>query len=214
MGVVKLQDGSLWVHSPVAIDEDLLEELQALGPVRHMVSPNYEHVKWARDWVQAFPEGTAWACPGLGDLKPDVGFQGTIGLPGSSLPESWLGEFEVCFLDFEHNPFTKKAFFNEVLFFHKPSKVLLVTDAFWNYPSNDNVPALTKLWKFGMDQVYLPFYRNFMIKDSKRFEEAVGEVLRWDFQTILPCHGGFISGAEVSKQAISDHLLQGKIFSV
>ena len=37
-------------------------------------------------------------------------------------------------------------------------------DFFWNYPGD--VPALTKLWKFGMDRVYRPFYFSLMIKDK------------------------------------------------
>lgn len=45
MAVVKLADGSLWVHSPVELDEPLRKALEGLGPVGHVVSPNYEHVK-------------------------------------------------------------------------------------------------------------------------------------------------------------------------
>lgn len=45
MTVAKLSDGSLWVHSPVELDEPLREALGELGPVAHIVSPNYEHVK-------------------------------------------------------------------------------------------------------------------------------------------------------------------------
>ena len=46
MAVVKLTDGSLWVHSPVELDAPLRQALEELGPVGHIVSPNYEHVKW------------------------------------------------------------------------------------------------------------------------------------------------------------------------
>ena len=35
---------------------------------------------------------------------------------------------------------------------------------FWSYPAN--APGGTKLWKFGMDQIYRPFYNTFMIKDK------------------------------------------------
>lgn len=37
MAVVKLNDGSLWVHSPVHLDPFLKRELAALGEVKHMV---------------------------------------------------------------------------------------------------------------------------------------------------------------------------------
>lgn len=45
MVAIKLADGSLWVHSPVELDVPLREALDQLGPVGHIVSPNYEHVK-------------------------------------------------------------------------------------------------------------------------------------------------------------------------
>ena len=37
MAVVKLSDGSLWVHSPVNLDADLKASLKELGPVKHIV---------------------------------------------------------------------------------------------------------------------------------------------------------------------------------
>ena len=43
MAVVRLADGSIWVHSPVPLDPDLKVEIDKLGPVQHIVSPNYEH---------------------------------------------------------------------------------------------------------------------------------------------------------------------------
>ena len=35
--VIKLQDGSLWVHSPVELDEPLRDALHQLGDVKHVV---------------------------------------------------------------------------------------------------------------------------------------------------------------------------------
>jgi len=35
-----------------------------------------------------------------------------------------------------------------------------------NYPKDRDVGFGTKLWKTGMDRVYLPFYRSLMIKDQ------------------------------------------------
>ena len=42
-------------------------------------------------------------------------------------------------IDAEINPFTRQSFFNEVIFYHRPSKTLLTTDIYWNYPENDGV---------------------------------------------------------------------------
>lgn len=48
MAVLKLSDGSMWVHSPVQLDDDLAAALEELGEVKHIVSPNYEHTKYAK----------------------------------------------------------------------------------------------------------------------------------------------------------------------
>ena len=48
MAVLRLSDGSLWVHSPVCLDDDLAAALAELGKVKHIVTPNYEHTKYAQ----------------------------------------------------------------------------------------------------------------------------------------------------------------------
>lgn len=49
----------------------LKQQLDAIGPVRHIVSPNYEHTKFARQWKDAYPEATLYGCPGLPTKSPD-----------------------------------------------------------------------------------------------------------------------------------------------
>jgi hypothetical protein len=40
--IVKLPDGTLWVHAPVGLDQPLRQALKDLGPVGHIVTPNTE----------------------------------------------------------------------------------------------------------------------------------------------------------------------------
>jgi hypothetical protein len=65
MGVVKMRDGSLWIHSPIELDDATRRAVDALGPVKFVVSPNYEHVKYAKQWKEAYPNATLYGCPGL-----------------------------------------------------------------------------------------------------------------------------------------------------
>lgn len=63
MAVVKLSDGSLWVHSPVGLDEPLRHALEEIGPVAHIVSPNFEHVRCVtrgRKLVRSKQEQERW----------------------------------------------------------------------------------------------------------------------------------------------------------
>lgn len=193
--------GGLLVHSPVALDAPLKAALAELGPVEHVVAPNYEHVKYAASWRAAFPDATLWGCPGLAEKEPDVPVDRE--LAGDEAPAEWGGAVDVCWFDCEHNPFTRKPFFNEVVFLHAPSGTLVVTDVFWSYPE-EGLPLGSRAWKFGMDDIYLPFYKRFMIRDAARFEAAKRRVLGWDFDRVLPCHGLVLQTG--GKAAVRAHL--------
>ena len=63
------------------------------------------------------------------------------------------------------------------------------------------------LWKQGMDKVYLPFYKTFMIKDRSKYEKIVEVILNeWDVETLIPAHGDIIRGKEVIREVLSSHL--------
>ena len=47
MTIIRLQDKTLWIHAPLALDEDLKTKLQELGEVKHIVTPNFEHMGFA-----------------------------------------------------------------------------------------------------------------------------------------------------------------------
>ena len=69
MGIVEFVDltkkrSQLWIHSPVSLTEELVEVLEGLGDVKWVVSPNYEHVKYAREWAERYKDAVMVACPG------------------------------------------------------------------------------------------------------------------------------------------------------
>mmetsp|Transcript_47000 Transcript_47000/g.69622 ORF Transcript_47000/g.69622 Transcript_47000/m.69622 type:complete len:373 (+) Transcript_47000:57-1175(+) len=236
MSVIQLDDGNLWVHSPLNLDQATRTALNKLGTVKYIVSPNYEHLKYAKQWSKEYPEAFMWGCPGLGEVVPEIEWEGEI--PRGLLRPSESHQLKNCWdfdfitplhLDMETNPFTGKAFFNEVIFYHRPSKSLFTTDIFWNYPQEDGVanshllgnnydgglapnvssiPLGSRLWKIGMDKIYLPFYKKFMINDRKYYDEAVKVVLEeWDVETLIPCHGDIIRGKEKIEQVLAKHFL-------
>lgn len=179
------------------------------------------------------------ACPGLPLRMKNILWADELGI-NQNIP-SELGEsMDVIFFDCEINPFTKKPFFNEIVLFHKPSKSLIMTDTFWNYPSTplpnyyglENtgmihectkissdknsdlsiaVPSGTKKWKFGMDKVFLPFYKNLMVGKGvfcdrrRKYEIAVKKVLALEALIIIPCHGDVIRGKELCRNVLQKH---------
>ncbi len=195
--ILRLRDGSLWVHSPVALDAALAAALAALGPVRHIVAPNYEHVKYAKQWLTAYPDATGYGCPGLREAAPELGLHADAVDAASGAPHAaWGGEVAACWLDFERNPFTGKPFFNEVLFCHVASRTALTTDFWWNYPSEKGtLPLGAAAWKVGMDAVYAPFYDRFMVVDRAAAGAAAARVAAWAPDALVPCHGRVLRGA-------------------
>ena len=71
--VIRLPDGKLWVHAPVALDPELRAALAEIGPVGHIVTPNTEHQKFAPSWILEYPDANSYACPGLREKKPEIG---------------------------------------------------------------------------------------------------------------------------------------------
>jgi hypothetical protein len=222
------QGDAWWVHSPIDLDATTKKAVDALtgGKVAYVTSPNYEHVKYAAQWKSAYPTCTLCGCPGLKAKHPEIPYDVDLGIDG--MPKAWEGEFEMEWFDCER--VGREAFFNEVLFYHKPSGALCVTDLFWSYPEGDEVrvevghvgskgesskmesvpiPNGTKLWKFLMDVVYKPVYKRIMVSDRVRYEASARRVVdatMWAWDVLVPCHGLVMRG-DTARRALCAHLL-------
>lgn len=64
MTVVRRRDGSLLLHSPIALADPQRLELEALGPVRVLVVPNAGHRLDAPAYKQRYPEAVVFCPPG------------------------------------------------------------------------------------------------------------------------------------------------------
>jgi hypothetical protein len=118
MAVARLQGGDLWVWSPIALDDDLAREVDALGTVRHLVAPNKLHHLYLGEWASAYPEARLYAAPGLAKKRRDLVFDAEL----ADIPDpAWSGEIDQVV-------FRKSLFMEEVVFFHRASGTALVTD--------------------------------------------------------------------------------------
>lgn len=74
-----------------------------------------------------------------------------------------------------------------------------------------SVPFGTRLWKFGMDRVYAPFFQRAMVgrqgERRQRYEQAVQQLLAWDCEVIAPCHGDIIRGRRTCRTALEKFFL-------
>ena len=58
--IVRLSDDRLWVWSPIALADDLRVEVDILGRVGHLVSPNKLHHLHLAEWKAAYPTAKLW----------------------------------------------------------------------------------------------------------------------------------------------------------
>ena len=126
MTIIQLASGELFLHSPIAFDAALARRLQSLGRVRHLISPNRGHYAHIGEWARAFPEAIAWASPGVRARararRVDVQFQRDLTMRP---PPDWRDEIDQTILP--------GAALDEVVFFHRQSKTLIVADTIMNF---------------------------------------------------------------------------------
>src|SRR3954466_11730927 len=68
MTVVRRADGSLLLHSPIALDDERQHKLEALGPVAVLVVPNAGHRLDAPAYKERYPAAVTF-CPRGGRSK-------------------------------------------------------------------------------------------------------------------------------------------------
>ena len=127
MTVVRLSDGGLWIHSPIALDDALRARIEALGPVRHLVAPNWIHYASVHQWQAVWPEATTWAAPKVESRAAahNVPIRIDHLLDNTATPP-WAGE-----IAFRH--VSGSAVHSEVVFFHRASRTLILTDLIENF---------------------------------------------------------------------------------
>lgn len=177
--VIELDDG-LWVHSPVPLTPERRAAVDALGPVRYLVAPNLMHHLHLGAWMQAFPKAEVWAAPGLAAKRADLALPRTL---GEGAPP-WGGAIDPLLLS---GTVPRLA---ESVFLHRESRTLIVTDMVFDFVTSDS--WLTRLYlratgAYGR-MATTPVTRS-VITDKPRLRAELDQVLAWDFDRVVPCHG-------------------------
>jgi hypothetical protein len=118
MVVVRLDDGGLWLWSPVELSPEIEDQIRALGPVRDLVSPNKLHHLFLGAWQIAFPEARTWGTPSTIAKCGDVAFSGML---ADEPPPEWVGQIDQFY-------FTNSPFLDELLFYHRRSRTAIIAD--------------------------------------------------------------------------------------
>jgi hypothetical protein len=119
-------DRGLLVHSPLDVDPARVE---AMGAIAWVVAPNKLHHLYAGRWIAA--GHPVWAAPGLPEKRPDLSFEGVI-----------TGEDPAFGPDVQAFPLACFPMANEVVFLHRPTGTLVVTDLVFHFTRE--APWLTR----------------------------------------------------------------------
>jgi hypothetical protein len=126
MAVARLSGGGVWVWSPIAVSDELADEVNAIGAVRHIVSPNKLHHLFLDDWRKRWPRARLYAPPGLARKRPDLHFDGKL---GDDPAAGWATEIDQVIM---HGSFAME----EVVFFHRASRTAIFGDLIQRFPKS------------------------------------------------------------------------------
>ena len=125
--VVRLASGGLWVHSPTRLTDALAADVAALGPVAHLVAPNWIHYACIAAWQARFTRAEVWAAPGVAARAAKRGLSLRIDHDlGQAAPDAWAGEIDQMVV-------RGSEIHREAVFFHRASKTLILTDLIENF---------------------------------------------------------------------------------
>ncbi len=187
MALVRLSDGGLFVWSPIALSPALRQEVDALGPVRHLVSPNPLHHLFLGEWREAYPQARLYASPGLRRKRRDLAFDAELG----DVPEpAWAADIDQVLM--------RGSFaMTEAVFFHHASRTAIFADLIENLPRD-----WFKGWRgllARLDGIVAPnpgapreWRASFLDRHAAR--AALTRILAWPIERALIAHGEAATG--------------------
>ena len=184
MTIVRLPEGRLWLHSPIAIDDALAAEIEALGTVAWLVAPNCFHHLFVKKAKKRWPEAAIYAAPGLESKRPDMPIDETL---GEQVPEAWADTFSQYVV-------AGVPKLGEVVFLHRPSKTLIVTDLVFNIREPKGLMAKLMFTLAGTNNRFAQSRLiRVVTKDRRKAGEACRQILAEDFETVIVTHGEIVT---------------------
>lgn len=178
MTVVRLGDGSLLLHSPVAMTPERRAAVEALGPVAELYAPNLFHHLRVGEWAAAFPSARLHAPKGLAAKRPDLRIDRSHGAAPAFA--GVLEELPIAGFRLE-----------ESVLFHRPARTLVVADLVHNIgrPAHAWTKFYTRTMGF-YDRVALSrVIRWTAFSDRAAARRSLDELLALPFERVILGHG-------------------------
>jgi len=183
--IVRLQTGDLWIWSPVRLTPDLRSEVDRLGPVRHLVSPNKLHHLYLKEWKAAYPRAVLWGPQSTIRKCADLSFREAL---EDTPPSEWLPDIDQAW-------FRGSFAMDEIVFLHRPSGTAIVADLIQAF-SDRFLGEQWGKWRFlarldGLTQDDAGAPREWRLSFLNRApaRQARDKVLGWNCSRVIVAHG-------------------------
>lgn len=186
MVIVRLEEDALWVWSPVALTDDLRAEVESLGRVTHLVSPNKIHYLFLSEWQAAFPEARLWGPVSTIKKCTVLCFEAPL---EDTPPHDWGPDIDQAW-------FRGSFIFDEVVFFHRPSRTAIFADLIEAF-SEDFLHKYWSWWQRPLAYLdgitekspHAPGELRLSFIDRAPTRAARDKVLSWAPEQVIVAHG-------------------------
>ncbi len=184
--IIRLKDGGLWVWSPIGLTDELTDEIKALGPVVHLVSPNKIHYLFLSDWAEIFPHAKLWGPASTIEKCPELKFEA----PLTDVPPcAWEGEIDQVWMQ-------GSPALDEIAFHHLSSSTTILADLSENF-SEDFLRKhwkpwarwIARRWKIVEGWGYAPLEWRLSFIFRKQARAAKARILNWRTVQVVMAHG-------------------------
>lgn len=183
--LARLGNGDLWVWSPIKLTEALRAEIDRIGPVRHLVSPNKLHHLYLQEWHAAYPQAQLWGPQSTIKKRPDLPFRAPL---TDTPPAEWQGDIDQAW-------FRGSFAMDEIVFLHRASATVIVADLIQTF-SERFLKQQWGFWRFlarldglTQDKACAPLEWRLSFLDRAPARRARDKVLGWDCRHVVMAHG-------------------------
>lgn len=195
MTVIRLTNGGLLLHSPTRLDVASQEQFQKLGPIVAIVAPSWWHDLYLREYLNAYPDARLYGAPTLLRWNRSLASAEVL---RESEPSLWKGEIDQIHVQ------GIGLFLDEIVFYHRPSRSLIVADLLFNLSEKDAwiTRALGSMVIGSFPGCRFARLYRLAVTDHRRMRSAVERILDWDFEQIIVGHGAVVdkNGKEVFRR--------------
>lgn len=190
MTIIRLEDNKLAVISPITLTDALAMEVDSLGKVAYLIAPNSFHHLHMKPWTIHYQAAELFTVSHIvkkrPDLKPDI----ILDESTLSTPEKVPDPLATILTDLAAVYISGSKMYEEVVFFHKKSGTVILTDLCFNLQCEQGLFARLALKLYGVYKKFGPSKAvAIFIRNPSQISAAITKMNHWTYQRVIVAHG-------------------------